>query len=374
MKISTLVSLGLMLIPIAGFAQGFSHSFIPSSITVNSLSITSFDPDSFVSQPLLSNLTVNYSGDPKPRMDIKVRVVWNNHKLAETDFESKPDMDPALLYPVVFTSRQLISNEGHPIFSKKPYAEDISISNILKSPTFGDAVMAGYFPDGNLQIRVWLREYSEAVWTVPETSEGDDRFSIIIRNAGNISLLAPGVAIGANPPRISGAPLSFLWNSLDTGFNTYELSIREYPASQAPTLDNVANTGYLMYQTPPTTNEQSGFSDYLPFSPGKYYAWRIRTKTITEEDRAQKRIMNSPYLTSNWYVFQYADEADITSEISELQVLLKMLDNDELKNIFNEGYKTIGTVIYNNRTYSGQDALDLVETLMNKEIQVKLQD
>ena len=51
-----------------------------------------------------------------------------------------------------------------------------------------------------------------------------------------------------------------------------------------------------------------------------------------------------------------------------------MLNNNELRNVYNSGYNTVGTIIFEGRTYSGQDALDLVESLMGKEIQVRLQD
>lgn len=373
MKIFTIVLIALILIPFAGFAQGFTTNFNPPQIMVNTMSITSFDPNDPNSQPLLSTLTVDYTGDPKPRMDIKIRLTWNNIKLAEADFESYSGVNPEAMYPVIFTSRQLISNEGHPDFSHKPGSEDISIDRILESPTFGDAVLGGYFPDGNLQIRIWVREYSAAPWTEPETSQGDDRFTINIRNAGNIMLLSPGVPIGQNPPIVNNSPLSFLWNAMNTGFNEYELTIREYPQSQIPTFNNVENTGYLLYQTPPEAGESSGFAEFLAFSPGKYYAWRVKTKLHTEFMPGRSRA-TTPDLTSNWYIFQYGDEANSTSGVSELQALLNMLNDNELRNIYNSGFNTVGSVIYEGRTYSGQDALDLVESLMGKEIQVRLQD
>ncbi len=373
MKISSLVFLALILLPVMGFAQGFTANFIPSQITVNTMSITSFDPDDPASQPLLSTLTVNYPGSPKPRLDIKVRVVWNDIKLAEADFESSIAVNPEIMYPVIFSSRQLISNEGHPDFLQKPGSADISVSDIIESSTFGDAVLGGYFPDGNLEIRIWVREYSSASWTEPETSLGDDRFIIQIRNAGSINLLSPGVAIGQNPPTVSGAPLSFLWNALNTGFNDFELTIREYPQSQIPNVNNVESTGYLLYQTPAGSGVNSGFADYLAYSPGKYYAWRVKTKLYTEFNPGRARA-TSPYLTSDWYVFQYVDESNVRSGVSELQAMLNMLNNNELRNVYNSGYNTVGTIIFEGRTYSGQDALDLVESLMGKEIQVRLQD
>lgn len=366
----------LVLIPLMGFAQSFNTSFVPQSIKVNSMSITSFDPDDPDSQPLLSTLTVNYAGNesPKPRMDIKVRVVWNNIMLAEADFQSRSTVDPDIMYPVVFTSRQLISNEGHPDFAKKPGSADISVDNILDSPTFGDAVLSGYFPDGNLEIRIWVREYANMSWTVPESSTGDARFIIMVRNAGNITLLSPGVAIGQNPPQVSGAPLSFLWNALDTSFNNYELTIREYPQSHNPTINNVESTGTEIYRTAEGQSAMSGFSDYLALSPGKYYAWRVKTKVYTEFNPNLRQKATSPYLSSNWFVFQYTDQNDAASGVSELQAMLNLLNNNDLRNLLNTGYNTVGTVLYEGRTYSGQDAVDLVESLLGKDIQVRLQD
>jgi len=369
MRVSCLL-LFLLLLPFAGLFAQFTASFNPGSIQVNTMSITSFDPNDPESQPLLTALTVNYNGAIKPRMDIKVRVVWNNQTLAEADFQSQDSVNPQTMYPEVFTSRQLISNDGHPDFEKKPFSPDISFEEIADSPTFGDAVLSGYFPDGKLEFRIWVRPYSTAPWDEPSSNDVSATYTINIRNAGTITLLSPGAQIGQTPTQISNSPVSFLWNNVDTGFNNYSIEVKEFAESNPPTINTVASTGTLIYQG---SNAQSGDAPYIPFTVGRYYAWQVSTD-LSNEFNPHRTTARTPVLKSNWFVFKYVNEGDASQGISELQAQLNLLNNSELRSIYNAGFNTVGTVIFEGRTYSGQDAIDLVESLSGKEIQVQLKN
>ncbi|MDD4027383.1 MAG: hypothetical protein PHO75_04340, partial [Candidatus Shapirobacteria bacterium] len=245
MKNISLILLVFLLVPIMGSAV-ITSSFSPLSIDVNNMSLISFDPSDPLSQPNLTTLTINTGNK---RIDLKVRVNWNSSTLVEANFQHRAAAAPYAPF-VTFSNRELISNEGHPDFEIKQGFPEITVSDVLDSkPLFKDAALSGTFPDGDLQIRIWVREYSTAGWTVPDSDLGDAKFTIKIRNAGTISLQTPGVAIGQNPPQISERPVSFIWNSVSTGFdeNKSTITIREYPPNNPPNSSSIENTGNLFY-------------------------------------------------------------------------------------------------------------------------------
>ncbi len=375
MKYSYLLLLVLLLLPLMGWAA-LSASFSPTSVEVNNMNTISFDPSDPNAQPMLTHLTV--SGIPIEGLDLKVGVYWNapqgagfeTGKLVVADFESRPNTS----FPggtVIFTNQELISDVGHPDFQNKGDSE-ISVSDVINAnPTLKNAVLAGYFPDGNLELRIWVRPKSESTWDVP--GNVDAQFFIKIRNAGAINLLTPGVAAGQNPPQISERPVSFQWNAVSTGFNKSALVIKEYPANNPPSLNSIENTGNLFYQN---DDVESGFADFLAFNPGNYYAWQVSTKLWNEFDYHSTRSQdNNLNLKSNWFVFRFVNESQNTSQAAaDMQAQLNMLNNTTLRNLISQGYNPVGTVIYEGRTYTGQDALDLLSGLVGKELQIQLKD
>lgn len=355
----------LLLLPILGWAD-IAASFNPQSVEINTMAVTSFDPDDPLSQPNLTTLSVYNNGQ---RIDLKVRVFWNNTKLVEANFQHR-DL-PVYDNIVTFSNRELISNEGHPDFETK-YGADISVSDVIDAnQILKEALLAGYFPDGDLEIRIWVRPYLDDNWVVPDSDTGT-RFVIKIRNAGAINLVSPGVAIGQTPPQISERPVSFQWNAVSTGFNDLKLVIREYPANNPPTQNSLESTGNLFYQN---NSVSSGFSDFLAFNPGNYYAWQVSTD-LYNEFNTHSRTPNAPMIVkSNWFVFRFVDESQNSSDdASDIQAQLNILNNQMLRNLIAQGYTPVGTVIYEGRTYSGQDALDILSGLVGKELQVQLKD
>ncbi|HNV92914.1 MAG TPA: hypothetical protein P5518_03055 [Candidatus Cloacimonas sp.] len=359
----------IALLPVFANAQAnFEVNFVPSSIRINSLSTASFDPTQPDLQPILTTLMIKNLNTTPCRIDLKVALYWNNLLLANTIFCSREDFT---LGYCTLNNRDLITDEPMLNFEFKSGSTSISVEDILDaSSTLKSAVMAGYFPDGELKFKVWVREFSETPWEGADNSPSAE-FKIIIRNAGNITLLAPGRPIGQNPDKVSGLPISFLWNSQITGFNDYKLIIREYAPNNPPTINNVERTGSLFYETPSGKNECSGFSDFLPFTDSNYYAWKVTTALANEFNPIARGNKNNS-LSSNWYIFQYVDEQEAAHSISEFQAHLDLLQNPTLINIHTQGYLPVGVVVIEGKTYSGQEAINLIDALLGQDISVEL--
>jgi len=359
--------IALMLPILAAARADFDVTFSPEKISVNSFSSASFDPFAPELQPRLTTLTIRNTGTALVKIDLKLVLEWNNILLVETIFSSK---DKQEFWPL--TNRDLITNKASTFFDIKPGSEGITVQQAIeKSPTLKSAVLAGYFPDGELKFKVWVREYSETEFD--NNNAVYDDFTIIIRNAGNITLLSPGVPIGKTPPLVSGFPLSFLWNSQLTDFNKYKLIIKEFPPGNPPALNTVDRTGAVFYETPDGENENIGFANFLPFTGGNFYAWKVTTALATEYNPKKQNNGNN-ILSSNWYVFQFVDEESASTSISEFQTHLNMLQNDTLLNLYTEGYVPTGIVIIEDRAYSGQDAIKLIDALLDQDISVELKD
>lgn len=373
MKTKRLFLLWLVILPVLGFAQSnLDCYFSPEFREVNSMNTASFDPFMPMNQPLLTTLNIVNNGDAA-RVDLKVKVLWNNNFLVEATFESMAALGST---PYSLSNRDLITNQSSQHFMRKPGTPDLSLENVVNAnDLLKDAVLAGYFPDGNLQIRVWVREYDTSAWELADDAPGYKQFELRIRNAAFITLMSPGVPIGLSIPELSGAPLSFIWNSLNTGINNYRLVVREYAPNYQPDVNNVSVAGNVFYQTTAGMSEQSGFASYLPFTNGNYYAWRVETPLSNEfAPYLEDGLPGTQQLNSNWFVFRYASEDNTSADLNEFQARLNMLNNNTLLNLFTQGYKPVGTIIYDGRSYTGEDAYALIESLLGHDIDVELKD
>jgi hypothetical protein len=63
---------------------------------------------------------------------------------------------------------------------------------------------------------------------------------------------------------------------------------------------------------------------------------------------------------------------DVSAE--DLQLVLNMLEDPALSNIMNLGYTPTGAVIFEGRTYTGQEALDILSSLVGKDLTVEIKD
>ncbi len=351
--------------------------FTPSMVEVNSLNATSFDPFVPDTQPILTQLKIT-NGPEAAKIDLKVQIYWNNNYLIGSVYETLVEQQPGS--DIFLSNRDLITNQSSSYFVKKPGSPDISIDAAINANSvFGDAMLAGYFPDGDLQIKVKVRSYSTDTWLAESPESDAEVFTIRIRDAGFITLLSPGVPLGDTPPALNGLPLSFMWNSPETGMpgNASIITIKEFPPFNPPRRDNVETTGSLFYQTPEGTQGQTGFAEYLPFVEGNYYAWKITRLLANEYNQslrnAPSAAVNSS-LSSDWYVFKYASESEAQTTISEFQAHLNRLNDNTLLSLYSQGYTPLGVIHYEGRVISGQEALDLIDSLFGHDIDVIIKD
>jgi hypothetical protein len=348
-------------------AFSISIVFSPPQIEVNQLSTFSFDPISPDEQPILTNVSITNDNTAQQIM-LQVEVLWNGQTIIGEGmavFRSRM-MEPG--ETLFLTNRDLITEQAGDNFSV--VNNDINIMDVVESfPTLEDAVLAGYFPDGSLQLLISVKADGAPDWQESST------FTIRIRNVGGIYLSSPGALIGQRVPELNHLPVSFIWNAVNTGFNPQKLVIREYPPNTPPRLSNILGTGTEIYHTPEGLDESSGFSEYLPFNSGYYYAWQVYTTLFDENNpsqgRADKQLKKQE---SSWFVFRYVmDEGgDVTAE--DLQLVLNMLEDPALSNIMNLGYTPTGAVIFEGRTYTGQEALDILSSLVGKDLTVEIKD
>jgi hypothetical protein len=376
MKLTSIILLFLTL-PLMILAQTVSCNFNPQTVEVNSMNTASFDPFVPLNQPILTRLSVNNLGG-ESRIDLRVLVLWNNRFLIGSVFQS---INPVPTMEIItLTNRDLITNQSSQYFEQKPGSPSISVSDAINANAlFGDAVLSGYFPDGDLQIKVAVRPYEDTPWELDTPDTTEQTFTIRIRNAGSITLVSPGVPLGQTPPTLSQNPIGFFWNAPETGMslNRPILTIREYSPIVMPNSDNVELTGNLFYETPTGVSAVNGFSEFLPFTSGNYYAWKV-SKALANEYNPQmpsgKNLTGDNTLSSEWFIFRYTSETETDNTISEFQARLNMLNNNRLLSLYSEGYIPLGVILFEGRTYSGQDALNLIDVLLGQDIEVELKD
>ena len=343
-------------------AQGaMSVQFTPPEISLNILNTSSFDPTDPASQPVLATLQINNLESEAYNYNMKVSVFWNSTELVSTEFLS------TIMIPrngiVYFTNQDLITDTAPGGFSSVG-GTTMSLDAILNSSnTLKNALFAGYFPDGTIIIKVEVKPQEDTTYSANAT------FTIRIRNAGSIFPVLPGRLIGMNPSVQSTNPVSYLWNSIFTGFdfNDYTLLIKEFAPNSPPTQGNVNNTGSVFY----IGNEPNSgtFSDYLPYQDNYYYAWKVFAGVYNESSIGSG--VASGTLSSNWYVFRFQSDAN-QDVAQEMTAMLNMLNNPLLRSLFSSGFTPTGTVFMDGRTYTGQEAMDLIGTLLGKELKIEI--
>ncbi|HPF09366.1 MAG TPA: hypothetical protein PL020_06500 [Candidatus Cloacimonadota bacterium] len=358
----------LFLVVVTGLsAQGFTVQFSPRQQVVNSFSTFELDPVNPDSQPFLTNLIVAKQGSAQ-QFELQLQILWNNAVIigeGEAIYRSLNSLEQGV--PMQLSNQDIIRNqEGlylHPLTS-------IDLMDEVKSyPVLEQALMSGYFPDGIMKISVAIRAMDTTIW------ESSDTFSLVIRNAGAIYLSSPGRQINQVPPKLSHLPLTFIWNAVATSFNDHYLIIKEFDPHDIPQSNTVESRGAVVYHSPGPVN--SGFSEYLPFNDGCYYAWQVYTPlhdSSTPYNPEQINGANSKKLSSSWYVFQYREDANEDLSASEIYGILSQLNNERIIRILLQGYRPTGEVILDGRSYKGQDAVDIIESLAGKEFQVEIKD
>lgn len=353
-----------------GLSAAVTAAFSPPVIRLNQLSTFTFDALSPHEQPLLTQLTITNLGEPQ-KLKIQVELSYNNEVLirpSEAIFITKEIVEAGGFR--ILSNRHLIS-ESESTELETVGSINMDIIRVMRNtPSLRDAILAGFFPDGEVKLKVSVKGEDSPSW------EDTAVFTIQIRNNGTIYPLSPGVIIGQVPPIQKAIPISFLWNTINTGFNEQQLVVKEFPPNSPPSYSTVAQTGVEVYRSSEGVSELSGASPYIPFSDKYYYAWRVYTPLYdqTNPHELDKASSQGKFRASEWFVFRYiADDMDAPSP-NDLQALLSILGNDDLINILNMGYVPTGEVILENRSYTGREAADILGSLMGKDIQVELKD
>ena len=366
------IMLLLTILPMQMMANSLQGFFSPASIQLNELKAATFDPANAINQPFLTSFTITNNSNSALTVKMKIEVSWNNKNLFMLEFQSKQALEPQ--GRLQLTNADLFTNNSSQYFNKVGSA-DVQIGDIIeKDPVLKKALLSGYFPDGSLQAKISLANAATGY-----IYESVSTFTITIRNTGSISLFSPGIKVGSLPPKVSQKPVTFLWNAVNTGFNKAWITIREFPPQFVPTSNTMSVTGSLFYETPDDLEAQKlidrfNFSDFLAFNDGYYYAWQITMDRFTEQNLPEpsKRINDAYSLKSDWYVFQYVSDGTTEQNSNELKALLIRLNDNNVNSLINAGFAPLGTVKLNGRTYSGSDALRIVEELLGKELEIKV--
>lgn len=346
--------------------------FQPSQIYVNTFKASSLDPAAPLQQPSLTNLWISNNGSQDFRIQMKVELLWSGvpEPLISAEFISNQALPAGGQFPGL-SNRDLVTNQSSAYFTRMGKS-NFSLDQLSRrSPILRDAVKAGFFPDGVFSIRVFVKPQSaDDNWTGAISSS----FDIRIENNEPITLISPGVPAPAQPVAVDENPVTFVWNHLDTGFNRYVLCILEFPENLPPGPQSLAITGRRFFQS-----EVQGFefSDFLPFKPGNYYAWQVFTRRYSEFEPSgsgywQEQDSNS--LSSGWHLFQYtaatADEDASQRMISKL----RKLGDPDLEELFIQGFKPTGEVIWQGRSHSGRSASELLDMISGQRYRVSIQE
>lgn len=340
--------------------------FTPSTIHVNSFKTASFDPTTPWNQPILTSLLITNHSDTAFRFYLKLEIGWSgvSEPLVTAKYISEEAIPAQGQFPLL-TNQDLITNQASTLFNRVG-SIDFSLDEITsRSPVLREAVLAGYFPDGALSLRVLVQP--ESAGHENWNGASDATFTIRVASAGAISLISPGAPAGSSPPLLDQNPVNFLWNSIGTGINQYWLTIREYPQNLPPEVNSLANTGTVFFENYVYDNQ---FAEFLTFTPGNHYAWRISTNRWTELDPLVHpgpwRDDDPGLITSGWNIFQYTMFESGEDPVHQISAMLNSLKEDKLEAIFNEGFRPTGEIIWNGRSYSGQSAIDLIGQLQGQ--------
>lgn len=368
----------LAIVPLAAVRGDYSVTFTPRQIWVNQFNTTSFDPLQPNNQPIITSLSIRNNTPNSTLINMKVEIKWNNTGIIDATYLSKINIPANGDFPIL-TNRDLITSDASGYFTKTS-GGDVDFNAIIDSnPVLRDAVLSGYFPDGNLTIRISVLGNTPPLnWSNADS----DMFTITVRNTGVINLVGPGSRIGITPELVTMKPVSFIWNAIGTGFNRTWLTIREFAPNFPPNSGSVETSGNLFYEGEVPTG-MNNFASFLPFNDNHFYAWQITTDNFNENlpnlSGPSSRSTRQGTISSVWHVFKYVSDASATQNANVIQVIMSQMGLMPINNTFNAGFLPTGTVIFNNRAYTGQDAIDLVESILEEirqgqTVQVQVRD
>ncbi len=357
-----------MIVTFTGFlmaqTEPLTITFFPTDIFVNVLNTSSFDPVNPYHQPILSRMRITNNTQQPMEFRLNLIIRWNNvTELANVILPTINPIQPGQTWEL--TNRDFISQHAS-IYFDAPEG-DISLQNVIdQSPILREALESGIFPDGTIN-------FTASVVPSPKKARSNTAvFNIRIKNIRSIFLTYPGAPFGQNPPIVNLRPISFLWSTTETGNNNFRLLIKEFTPSIPPTPTNVETLGRTVYNNVVTNNV---FNEFLPYQENHYYAWQVRTYLWNEQNFGNPEPSIQNAVVSPWFVFQYSatvQNTDTTSQ--EITSILNMLNIPEILSLLNQGYIPTGIIILEGQVYTGQQAVDLIYSLIGKTLQVEIKD
>jgi len=349
------------------FAQSpeISINCTPSQIFVNSLNTSTFDPVNPQNQPILTTIRIeNLTAQPY-LYELNVAIKWNSTEIINVTLHSKSQLHPNI--PAVFYNSDIITQNASNYFSAPE--GDISITSIMEaSPVLRNALQSGFFPDGTIT-------FAFTATPIPSRSSSTATFSIRIKNINAIFLTYPGKACGQTPSEISMRPVTFLWNTVNTNANQFRLVVKEFVPTSLPNPNSVETGGNIVYDG---LLDQSMFAEFLPFQDRHYYAWQVSTTLFNESNphiESRDGSTQSSALKSEWFVFKYVADQNASSDASEqMQAILNALSDPAIQNLLAQGFELTGVVIYEGQVYTGQDAIDLINSLLGKNLEIEIKE
>jgi len=379
-RLFCLLGVLLVLVMPLGARSRFSAQFIPSQVFLNELRPAIFNPDEPESQPLLTTLQITNNDTLAVYLGLKMEIKWNDTSIITREFLSKQPVEPGPWYPL--SNSDLINSTGSGHFNDISSGDYEFMDVIEGSPVLKDAALSGYFPDGDLKFLVSLkdsimaRDYDQPVIFVAK-----------VRNTGVVHLVTPGTRIGNIPAPVSMKPVSFVWNAVDTGYNKVWITIREFPPNSQPNSGSVNTTGTIFYETPDATAAAElahsfNFADFLAFNEDHYYAWQITMDKYDEfnllnldpPSRRSSVPKGTNTISSIWNVFKYVSDATGQQVANELQAILNQLNNLSIQNLFNAGYVPTGLINAEGRNFTGTEAVRALEEILDKELDIRVEN
>jgi hypothetical protein len=349
------------------FAQSeISISCNPAQIFVNSLNTSSFDPVNTQNQPILTYITISNLSQQPYLYEMNIKIKWNATEIVNATFHSISQLHPGI--PAVYTNRDLISQNASTSFTA-PEGE-ISITNIMEqNQVLRNALQAGFFPDGTITFEITVTPLT----TARQSSMAS--FSVRVKNINAIFLTYPGKPCGQTPTEISMRPVTFLWNAVNTNANQYRLVVKEFVPGSLPNPNSVETGGNIVYDD---LLSQSMFAEFLPFQDLHYYAWQVSTDLFNESNphiESKDGTQQSSVLKSEWFVFKYvADQNSSSSTNEQMTAILNTLNDPAIQNLLSLGYEITGVVVYEGQVYTGQDAIDLINSLLGKNLEIEIKE
>jgi hypothetical protein len=331
----------------------------------NVLRISSFDVKNSSNQPVFFTVrTTNSNHESIDDVWVYFTLSWNGQDLINPNTKSRYRNSPmAPGETFMFTNREIFSETASFYFSTPQ--PNISVSTIINQmPDLRDTILnTGLFPDGSYQLTIQFKNETGTL-----DLSGQHSINFTVRNPGGIFLIRPGTTPGATIPSISGSPINFLWSSNLGGTqygNTFTLTVKEFDEREMLSQEFIETSGNTILNA--SDIQTTYYSDFINFRENRFYAWQVSTELF---DPAAGSFTATSEIKSPYFVFRYSSEADSAEDttLEELNAFLLNLNIPGIAEFLGEGFSPTGVIEYNGEVYTGSDALNLIQNLLNRTV------